>query len=86
MMTKLRSYVTIGLLAAALALTALVPARAQLQIDVTEGVVEPVPVAITDFLSSDALAPNIAPGGYPTFAPVWPVRPDQQERFLERNL
>jgi len=60
MMTKLRSYVTIGLLAAALALTALVPARAQLQIDVTEGVVEPVPVAITDFLSSDDVGANIA--------------------------
>ncbi|MCG6114649.1 MAG: Tol-Pal system beta propeller repeat protein TolB [Mesorhizobium sp.] len=60
MMTQLRSYVTIGLLAAALALTALVPARAQLQIDVTQGVVEPVPVAITDFLSSDDVGANIA--------------------------
>jgi len=60
MMTQLRSYVTIGLLAAALALTTLVPARAQLQIDVTEGVVEPVPVAITDFLSSDEVGADIA--------------------------
>lgn len=60
MMTQLRSFVTIGLLAAALALTALAPARAQLQIDVTQGVVESVPVAITDFLSSDEVGANIS--------------------------
>jgi TolB protein len=39
---------------------ALAPARAQLQIDVTQGVIEPVPVAITDFLSSDELGADIS--------------------------
>ncbi|MFN4271659.1 MAG: Tol-Pal system beta propeller repeat protein TolB [Aliihoeflea sp.] len=50
----------IGLVAAACAVMATLPARAQLQIDVTQGVVEPVPVAITDFLSSDQIGADVA--------------------------
>ncbi|MBL8577810.1 MAG: Tol-Pal system protein TolB [Mesorhizobium sp.] len=38
---------------------AIVPARAQLEIDVTQGNIEPLPIAVTDFLSSDALGAEI---------------------------
>lgn len=60
MMNNIRSFVMIGLVAAACAAMATLPARAQLQIDVTQGVVEPVPVAITDFLSSDQIGADVA--------------------------
>jgi TolB protein len=60
MMNNIRSFVMIGLVAAAFAAMATLPARAQLQIDVTQGVVEPVPVAITDFLSSDQIGADVA--------------------------
>lgn len=60
MMNNIRSFVMIGLVAAACAVMATLPARAQLQIDVTQGVVEPVPVAITDFLSSDQIGADVA--------------------------
>src|SRR5690606_3486309 len=36
------------------------PARALVEIDITRGVVEPVPIAITDFLSADARGAEIA--------------------------
>ena len=51
---------TIGALAAAIAIGVTQPARAQLQIDVTQGVVEPMPIAVTDFLASDQLGTDIA--------------------------
>jgi len=50
-------------LAAALAAVALpaamTPARAQLEIDVNKGTVEPLPIAVTDFLSGNALGAEI---------------------------
>ncbi|WP_187968583.1 Tol-Pal system beta propeller repeat protein TolB [Aquibium microcysteis] len=36
------------------------PARAVLEVDVNKGVVEPLPIAITDFLSADALGAEIS--------------------------
>ncbi|MEX4008334.1 MAG: Tol-Pal system beta propeller repeat protein TolB [Neoaquamicrobium sediminum] len=48
------------MLAAGLALAASQPARAVLEIDITQGVVEPLPVAITDFVSSDAIGQEIS--------------------------
>ena len=50
-------------LAAALACgmaAAVMPAHAVLEIDVNRGVVEPLPVAVTDFLAGDALGAEIA--------------------------
>ncbi|MBN9135665.1 MAG: Tol-Pal system protein TolB, partial [Phyllobacterium sp.] len=38
---------------------AILPARAELKLDITKGVVEPMPIAITDFLSGDQLGANI---------------------------
>ena len=39
--------------------SAILPARAELTLDITKGVVEPMPIAITDFLSGDQLGANI---------------------------
>jgi TolB protein len=47
-------------LAAGFAMTATLPARALVEIDINKGVVEPLPIAITDFLSGDSLGPDIA--------------------------
>ncbi|WP_246666154.1 Tol-Pal system beta propeller repeat protein TolB [Aquamicrobium sp. LC103] len=48
------------MIAAGAGMAAMLPARAQLQIDVTQGVVEPLPIAITDFLSGDQVGADIA--------------------------
>jgi TolB protein len=60
MMKSLTNLFKIGMLAAGLALAASQPARAVLEIDITQGVVEPLPIAITDFVSSDAIGQEIA--------------------------
>ncbi len=39
---------------------ATLPARAEVTIDITKGTVEPLPIAITDFLSGDQLGANIS--------------------------
>lgn len=57
---RLTTIISMGLMAAGLALAAIQPARAQLEIDITQGVVEPMPIAITDFVSSDARGAEIA--------------------------
>ncbi|MBZ9654640.1 Tol-Pal system beta propeller repeat protein TolB [Phyllobacterium lublinensis] len=44
----------------AVAMTVTVPARAEVTIDITKGTVEPLPIAITDFLSGDQLGANIS--------------------------
>ncbi|MBX9453528.1 MAG: Tol-Pal system protein TolB [Mesorhizobium sp.] len=59
-MKSLTNLFKIGMLAAGLALAASQPARAVLEIDITQGVVEPLPVAITDFVSSDAIGQEIS--------------------------
>jgi TolB protein len=60
MMKSLTTLFKIGMLAAGLALAASQPARAVLEIDITQGVVEPLPIAITDFVSSDAIGQEIS--------------------------
>jgi TolB protein len=44
----------------ALATTVVPPARAEVVIDITKGTVEPLPIAITDFLSGDQLGAQIS--------------------------
>ena len=39
---------------------ATLPASAEVTIDITKGTVEPLPIAITDFLSGDQLGANIS--------------------------
>jgi TolB protein len=55
----LTTLLMIGALAAAMS-AAVLPARALVEIDVNKGNVEPLPIAITDFLSADALGAEIA--------------------------
>lgn len=56
----LSALLTAGVLAAGLATAALQPAHALVQIDVTKGNIEPLPIAITDFLSNDAIGAEIS--------------------------
>jgi TolB protein len=59
-MTKLlRSLLAAASLALATAMATL-PARAVLEIDVNQGVVEPLPIAVTDFVAADGLGADIA--------------------------
>ena len=44
----------------AVTMTVTVPARAEVVIDITKGTVEPLPIAITDFLSGDQLGAQIS--------------------------
>jgi len=60
MKNTLTAFFSIGLMAAGIALAAVQPARAQLEIDITQGVVEPMPIAITDFVSSGSQGAEIA--------------------------
>jgi len=54
------SLLMIGALACGMAVFATLPARALVEIDVNKGVVEPLPVAITDFLSADGIGTEIS--------------------------
>jgi TolB protein len=56
----LTTLLMMGALAAGLNAAAILPARALVEIDVNQGVVEPLPIAITDFLSGDAIGAEIA--------------------------
>jgi len=60
MRDMLRSIILIGALAAGIGMGAVAPAHAVLEIDVNKGVVEPLPIAITDFLSGDQMGADIA--------------------------
>ncbi|MEO4000729.1 Tol-Pal system beta propeller repeat protein TolB [Mesorhizobium sp. CAU 1732] len=60
MMKSLKSFLSVAALAVGVALTTALPARAQLEIDITQGVVEPMPIAITDFVSADGVGAEIA--------------------------
>jgi TolB protein len=55
----LKTVLLAGSLALGLA-AAVLPAHAVLEIDVNKGVVEPLPIAITDFLSGDTLGTDIS--------------------------
>ncbi|MFC6491008.1 Tol-Pal system beta propeller repeat protein TolB [Nitratireductor sp. GCM10026969] len=52
MQTFLRTALAVGGLVLGLVVLAVTPARALVEIDVNQGVVEPVPIALTDFLSA----------------------------------
>jgi TolB protein len=60
MLNSLKSLFAAALIGSGLALAATQPARAVLEIDITQGVVEPLPIAITDFISADARGAEIA--------------------------
>jgi len=60
MRDMLRSIILIGTLAAGIGIGAVAPAHAVLEIDVNKGVVEPLPIAITDFLAGDQMGADIA--------------------------
>jgi TolB protein len=55
-----KSLLLIGALAGMTGAFATVPARALVEIDVNKGVVEPLPIAITDFLSADGIGSEIS--------------------------
>ena len=60
-MTRLlKSLFVAAMLAAVTATAAILPARAALEIDVNRGTIEPLPIAITDFLAADQLGAEIA--------------------------
>jgi len=59
MMNFSRIVLLAGSLAAGM-VGAIMPAHAVLEIDVNKGVVEPMPIAVTDFLSGDAMGAEIA--------------------------
>ena len=54
-----RAMVTAAALTAGLVATATLPAHALVEIDVYKGNIEPLPIAITDFLASDAMGAEI---------------------------
>jgi TolB protein len=56
----LNTILLIGAMAAGLSVAATLPARALVEIDVNKGNIEPLPIAITDFLSGDAMGQKIA--------------------------
>ncbi|MBX3566639.1 MAG: Tol-Pal system protein TolB [Rhizobiaceae bacterium] len=56
----LKSLMLVGALAGIMGSFATLPARALVEIDVNKGVVEPLPVAITDFLSGDGIGTEIS--------------------------
>jgi len=60
MKDMLKTFVMIGALALGFGTAAIMPARALVEIDINKGNVEPLPIAITDFLSADAIGAEIA--------------------------
>src|SRR5262249_45447648 len=56
----LRAVVAAAMLAGTFGLAATLPARALVTIDVNKGNVEPLPIAITDFLSDDGMGAEIS--------------------------
>ena len=60
MMKMLRTILSTFAVTIAVAMAVMLPARAEVVIDITKGTVEPLPIAITDFLSGDQLGTNIS--------------------------
>ncbi len=56
----LKASLAIAVFAAAMIGMASTPARALVEIDVNKGVVEPTPIAVTDFLSGDSRGAEIS--------------------------
>jgi TolB protein len=60
MMRFLKTILLIGAMAAGMSAAVTLPARALVEIDVNKGNIEPLPIAITDFLSGDTMGAEIA--------------------------
>ncbi len=60
MMKFARTMLMVGALAAGMAAAATLPARALVEIDVNKGNVQPLPIAVTDFLSGDTMGADIS--------------------------
>ena len=60
MMKFLKTMLLIGAMAAGMSAAITLPARALVEIDVNKGNIEPLPIAITDFLSGDSMGADIA--------------------------
>jgi len=60
MRDMLRSIILTAALAAGIGMGAVAPAHAVLEIDVNKGIVEPLPIAVTDFLAADQMGADIA--------------------------
>jgi TolB protein len=60
MKIMLKSLFVAGALAAGMMAVATLPARALVEIDINQGNVEPLPIAVTDFVSGDQLGADIA--------------------------
>ncbi len=60
MMKFLKTILLIGAMAAGMTAAVTLPARALVEIDVNKGNIEPLPIAITDFLSGDTMGAQIA--------------------------
>ncbi|ECD4307651.1 Tol-Pal system protein TolB, partial [Salmonella enterica subsp. enterica serovar Typhimurium] len=56
----LKTLLVAGIALGAVQTVATTPARAELVLDINKGVVEPMPIAITDFLSGDGLGAEIS--------------------------
>ena len=56
----LTSILTVAAIAAGFAAMATLPARALVEIDVNKGVIEPMPIAITDFLAGNGIGAEIS--------------------------
>ncbi len=60
MMKSMKYIISVGLMAVGLAIAVIRPAYAVLEIDVTRGNVEPLPIAITEFISADGMGAEIS--------------------------
>ncbi len=60
MKRMMKTLALIGAMAAAFSTVVTLPARALVEIDVNKGTIEPLPIAITDFLAGDQLGAQIA--------------------------
>ncbi|MCV0352327.1 MAG: Tol-Pal system beta propeller repeat protein TolB [Nitratireductor sp.] len=59
-MKSMKYIISVGLMAVGLAIAVIRPAYAVLEIDVTRGNVEPLPIAITEFISADGMGAEIS--------------------------
>ncbi|KXF76226.1 translocation protein TolB [Paramesorhizobium deserti] len=60
MKTMIRTFLSAFAMFVAVSVAAVLPAHAVVEIDINKGNVEPLPIAITDFLSGDQLGANIS--------------------------
>ena len=60
MKNLLQTILLVGAMAAGLIGVVTLPARALVEIDVNKGVVEPLPIAITDFVSNGGIGTEIS--------------------------